>query len=66
MLDPLPEWPTFGLAEDVRPALARAKAAGKPMVLATLVALEGGGPRPVGTQMVFAEGLVARGKAEIV
>ncbi|MDD3838673.1 MAG: XdhC family protein [Phenylobacterium sp.] len=59
MLDPLPEWPTFGLAEDVRPALARAKAAGKPMVLATLVALEGGGPRPVGTQMVFAEGLVA-------
>jgi xanthine dehydrogenase accessory factor len=59
MLDPLPEWPTFGLAEDVRPALAQARAAGRPMVLATLVALEGGGPRPVGTQMVFAEGIVA-------
>lgn len=59
MLDPLPEWPTFGLAEDVRPAMARAQAAGAPFVLATLVALEGGGPRPVGTQMVFARGLVA-------
>jgi xanthine dehydrogenase accessory factor len=59
MLDPLPEWPAFGLAEDVRPVLARAQASGKTLVLATLVALEGGGPRPVGTQMVFAEGLVA-------
>lgn len=59
MLDPLPEWPTFGLAEDVRPILAEARAAGRPMVLATLTALEGGGPRPAGTQMVFAEGLVA-------
>lgn len=59
MLDPLPEWPTFGLAEDVRPVLAQAQAAGKTLVLATLAALEGGGPRPVGTQMVFAEGLTA-------
>lgn len=59
MLDSLPEWPTFGLAEDVRPALAQAQASGKTLVLATLSALEGGGPRPVGTQMVFAEDLVA-------
>ncbi|HEY9216997.1 MAG TPA: XdhC family protein, partial [Phenylobacterium sp.] len=59
MLEPLPEWPTFGLAEDVRPVLAAAAAAGKPLVLATLVALGGGGPRPVGTQMVFAQDLVA-------
>jgi len=29
------------------------------MILATLVRVDGGGPRPVGTQMVFAEGLVA-------
>jgi xanthine dehydrogenase accessory factor len=55
----LPEWPLFGLAEDVRPALARAAGAGLPLVLATLTAVEGGGPRPPGTQMVFAEGLVA-------
>lgn len=59
MLEPLPEWPTFGLAEDVRPVLAQAQASGKTLVLATLVALEGGGPRPIGTQMVFADGLVA-------
>jgi xanthine dehydrogenase accessory factor len=49
----------FGLADDVRPALREAKTAAKPMVLATLTAVEGGGPRPPGTQMVFAEGLLA-------
>ena len=55
--EPLPEWPMFGLAEDVRPALRRA--AGQPLVLATLISVEGGGPRPEGTQMVFAPDLVA-------
>ena len=59
MRDPLPEWPTFGLPADVRPALRQARAAGQPLALATLVAVEGGGPRPVGTQMVFAEQLAA-------
>jgi xanthine dehydrogenase accessory factor len=57
--EPLPEWPTFGLADDVRPVLRQAREAGRPVALATLVGVEGGGPRPVGTQMVFAEGLVA-------
>src|SRR5204862_6029698 len=47
------------MAEDVRPALRAARDAGKPMVLATLVAVDGGGPRPEGTQMVFAPGIVA-------
>jgi xanthine dehydrogenase accessory factor len=59
MRAPLPEWPTFGLSDDARPALAEAKAAGKPTALATLTAVEGGGPRPPGTQMVFAEGIVS-------
>jgi xanthine dehydrogenase accessory factor len=54
MRDPLPDWPMFGLADDVRPALRQAWRAQKPLVLATLTALDGGGPRPVGTQMVFA------------
>ncbi len=49
----------FGLAEDVRPAMAAARAAGHAFVLGTLVAVGGGGPRPEGTQMVFAPGLVA-------
>lgn len=57
--EPLPEWPVFGLADDVRPALRRAREAGGPLALATLIAVEGGGPRPVGTQMVFADGIVA-------
>ncbi len=45
----------FGLVDDARPALAEARAAGVPAALATIVALDGGGPRPVGTQMVIAE-----------
>jgi xanthine dehydrogenase accessory factor len=49
----------FGLPEDVRPALRLARDGGRPLALATLVAVEGGGPRPSGTQMVFAEGICA-------
>jgi len=45
-------WATFGYEDDVRPSLARVLRVG-PAVLATIVRLEGGGPRPVGTQMVF-------------
>lgn len=59
MRDPLPEWPSFGMADDVRPALRQAQQAFEPLVLATLVALDGGGPRPVGTQMVFSKNQVA-------
>jgi xanthine dehydrogenase accessory factor len=55
----LPEWALFGLVEDARPALNAARIAGKPAALATIVALEGGGPRPVGTQMVIADGEVS-------
>jgi len=54
--DPLPEWPIFGFADDVRPALAQALEAGHPAALVTLYAVEGGGPRPPGTQMLFAGG----------
>lgn len=49
----------FGVAEDVRPAMRRAVEAGQAFVLATLVSVEGGGPRPEGTQMVFAPGILA-------
>lgn len=59
MREPLPEWPMFGLTDDVRPALRQARAANLPMILATLIRVDGGGPRPVGAQMVFAEGLVS-------
>jgi len=57
--DPLPEWPLFGMTDDARPALRQARDAGKTAVLATLISVEGGGPRPEGTQMVFAPGIVA-------
>ncbi|HEX7945799.1 MAG TPA: XdhC family protein, partial [Phenylobacterium sp.] len=59
MREPLPEWPMFGLADDVRPALRQAVRANTPLVLATLTSVEGGGPRPPGTQMVFSEGIVS-------
>jgi xanthine dehydrogenase accessory factor len=58
LLDPAaamdPDWPLHGMADDMRPALAKALARG-PAALATIVALGEGGPRPVGTQMVFGE-----------
>ncbi|RAK53279.1 XdhC family protein [Phenylobacterium soli] len=47
------------MAEDVRPALRGARQAGEACALATLISVEGGGPRPPGTQMVFAPGVVA-------
>jgi xanthine dehydrogenase accessory factor len=53
-LTALPDWPLFGFADDVRPALAAARARGDAAALVTLYAVEGGGPRPPGTQMVFA------------
>lgn len=56
---PLPEWPLFGMTDDVRPTLREVREAGEACVLATLTAVEGGGPRPVGTQMVFAPGITA-------
>jgi len=42
------------MADDVRPALARAAAAHEASVLATLTAVIGGGPRPPGSQMLIA------------
>jgi xanthine dehydrogenase accessory factor len=48
------EWPTYGLASDVRPVLARAVAAGVPAVMVTLVQAEGAAPLGVGAQMLFA------------
>ena len=56
---PLPDWPLFGLADDQRPALRAALSTGRPAALATIAALDGGGPRPVGTQMVFAGELIS-------
>jgi xanthine dehydrogenase accessory factor len=52
------DWPLFGLADDARPALRAALVEGS-AALATIVALGGGGPRPVGTQMVFGKNIVS-------
>ncbi|MFI4973804.1 MAG: XdhC family protein [Caulobacterales bacterium] len=59
MMEPLPEWPLFGLGDDARPALQSAREAAIPAALATITGLDGGGPRPVGTQMVIAEGVLS-------
>ena len=55
----LPDWPMFGLGDDARPALQAARERGVPCALATIVALDGGGPRPVGAQMVIGEGVLS-------
>jgi xanthine dehydrogenase accessory factor len=49
----LPDWPVFGLADDVRPALRDIIALNRPAVLATLYRVVGGSPRPVGSQMLI-------------
>lgn len=59
MLESLPDWPDYGLCDDQRPALRGLLESGRPAALATIAALDGGGPRPVGTQMVFGEGVVS-------
>lgn len=59
MAQPLPDWPTYGLGDDQRPALRGLLEAGRPAALATIAALDGGGPRPLGTQMVFGDGVVS-------
>jgi xanthine dehydrogenase accessory factor len=55
----LPEWPVFGLADDMRPAMRAAALAGEAMALATLYAVGEGGPRPPGSQMVFTPSAVS-------
>lgn len=50
------DWPDFGLQDDVRAPLFRACDAGQMVALATLFAVEGGAPRGVGAQMLWAEG----------
>ena len=47
------EWPVFGWADDMRPALAKARREGRTVALATIVALDGSAPRLPGTRMVF-------------
>lgn len=47
------DWPEFGLADDMRPLLAQRAAEGRPAVLATLFAAEGGAPRGIGAQMLI-------------
>jgi xanthine dehydrogenase accessory factor len=73
------DWPTFGWSDDIRAALARARAAQRPAVLATLYRVEGSAPRGPGAQMLFdgasasgyfsgdcIEGDVARHAAEVL
>jgi xanthine dehydrogenase accessory factor len=47
------DWPLFGLEDDVRPLLKSLIEQGRPSVLATLFAAEGGSPRGLGAQMLI-------------
>ena len=49
----LPDWPMFGIVDDVRPALAQARSGGRAVVLATIYQVIGGSPRPAGSQMLI-------------
>ncbi|MFO1012948.1 MAG: XdhC family protein [Caulobacteraceae bacterium] len=58
MTEALPDWPLFGLTDDIRPALRAARDGGEAAALVTIAALDGGGPRPVGTQMVVSQSVL--------
>jgi xanthine dehydrogenase accessory factor len=53
------DWPSFGLEDDIRPLLKSLIARGRPSVLATLFAGEGGSPRGLGAQMLIADDAVS-------
>jgi xanthine dehydrogenase accessory factor len=55
----LGDWPLFGFGDDARPAMRRARERGEALALATIVSLDGGGPRPVGTQMTVTASAVS-------
>ncbi|KXV00904.1 xanthine dehydrogenase [Gluconobacter potus] len=52
---PLPQWPLYGLTDDLFPTLERWSAEGKCAVLATLVSITGSSPRPLGSEMAICE-----------
>lgn len=54
-----PDWPAFGLTDDIRPELRDARARGVPVAIVTLFHSEGGSPRGLGAQMVVGEGILA-------
>ena len=51
----LPDWPMFGLQDDVRPALLAAREAGQAAALVTLHRIVGSAPRPPGAQMLVTQ-----------
>jgi xanthine dehydrogenase accessory factor len=54
------DWPSFGLIDDIRPALNSILERGEIGALATLIDVDGPSPRPIGSQMVIApDGAVA-------
>ena len=55
----LPDWPLFGLADDMRPAMRAIADADEVAALVTLYRVEGGGPRPPGAQMALSSNVVS-------
>lgn len=53
-----PQWASFGLTDDIRPALADAAVRGIPVAMVTLFASEGGSPRGLGAQMAVGDGIL--------
>jgi len=49
-----PDWPTYGLVDDLRPTLSRWAQRGDTAAIATLVSIFGSSPRPLGSEMAIA------------
>lgn len=50
-----PEWPVYGLVDDLLPTIERWAAAGHRVVVATLVSIVGTSPRPLGSEMAICD-----------
>lgn len=49
-----PDWPVYGLIDDLRPTLSRWAEQGERAAIATLVSIFGSSPRPLGSEMAIA------------
>jgi len=55
-----PDWPVYGLIDDLRPTLLKWAERGESAAIATLVSIVGSSPRPLGSEMaIAASGAVA-------
>lgn len=52
-LTPLPEWPSYGLSDNLLPILKKWHNDNRKIAIATLIHIQGSAPRPLGSEMII-------------